>query len=265
MRRVFSVAVAATTAITIAALGAGMQSASAAPATTNWTGLYIGGNVGGAWAGDSAFTMTDPNGAFSFNGFPQSLSADSRGIIGGIHVGYNWQIMPSWLLGIEGEWSFSSLSLRANAPITAGGVTFPGSNAFTQIDPQSIGSIRGRLAFTTPTWLIYGTGGWAFSHLEYKGGWTCGPPSCGAQFVSIATFSKDVSGWVVGAGTEFRAPASPWIFGFEYLYYQLNASADATAALNIGAGGCVAGAPCNPMTFGDFNVHVLRARLGFKL
>ena len=49
----------------------------------NWTGFYIGGHVGGAFAGDN------------------SLSGNDGRFLGGIQGGADYQFAPSWVLGIE--------------------------------------------------------------------------------------------------------------------------------------------------------------------
>src|SRR6266704_2362367 len=51
-------------------------------AVYNWTGFYIGGNVGGAW---ETSTLTD-------NLFGVSFSNSRSGFIGGGQIGYNWQV-----------------------------------------------------------------------------------------------------------------------------------------------------------------------------
>ncbi len=52
----------------------------------NWTGFYIGGHVGGAFAGNSSFGNND--GRF----------------LGGVQVGADYQFAPNWVLGIEGQY-----------------------------------------------------------------------------------------------------------------------------------------------------------------
>ena len=55
-----------------------------APAVVyNWTGFYIGGHVGGAFAGDSSLQ-----------------SSDAR-FMGGVQGGFDYQFHPNWVLGAE--------------------------------------------------------------------------------------------------------------------------------------------------------------------
>src|SRR5215471_10604661 len=56
----------------------------------NWTGFYIGGNLGGAWEDT---TLTDSH-------FGVSFSNNRSGFIGGGQIGYNWQVSPQFVLGV---------------------------------------------------------------------------------------------------------------------------------------------------------------------
>ena len=53
----------------------------------NWTGFYIGGHVGGAFAGSDAFS-------------------DSARFLGGGQVGFDYQFAPNWVAGIEAQYSW---------------------------------------------------------------------------------------------------------------------------------------------------------------
>src|SRR6202051_458873 len=54
----------------------------------NWTGFYIGGHVGGAFGGNHGLAGTD--GRF----------------LGGVQGGYDYQFAPSWVLGVEAQYSW---------------------------------------------------------------------------------------------------------------------------------------------------------------
>ena len=58
---------------------------------TNWSGFYVGGNVGYGWGdGNTDFSFLPTPAAFGFNN--TTLGARSTGVIGGAQLGYNWQI-----------------------------------------------------------------------------------------------------------------------------------------------------------------------------
>ncbi|MGA8293976.1 MAG: porin family protein, partial [Rhodoplanes sp.] len=72
----------------------------------NWTGLYGGVHVGGAW-GRKEWSPT--SGFFTNPDFSPFVGwGDVDGFIGGGQVGANYQI-ANWVLGLEGEFSWSDL------------------------------------------------------------------------------------------------------------------------------------------------------------
>src|SRR5208283_939677 len=73
-------------------------SVAAWPTLANWTGFYVGGQVGYAW-GDNAgsFAYATPEG---YSASP-SLVRDAQGVIFGAHAGYNQQF-GDWVTGLEG-------------------------------------------------------------------------------------------------------------------------------------------------------------------
>src|SRR5262249_22873136 len=64
-----------------------------APPPFTWRGFYLGGNLGGAWA---TSTLSDQLSKVSFD-------RDNNGFIGGVQVGYNFQV-GNLVLGLE--WDF---------------------------------------------------------------------------------------------------------------------------------------------------------------
>ena len=74
------------------------------PPVYNWTGFYIGGNLGGAWA----------NGTVTDNVTGASLSGNNAGFIGGGTMGYNWQFAPNWVVGVEGTFETRGPSSNYN-------------------------------------------------------------------------------------------------------------------------------------------------------
>ena len=61
----------------------------------SWTGFYIGAQIGYGWADVDA--QSGPLG-----GFDQSYAYDADGVLGGGHLGYNWQ-HGRWVFGIEAD------------------------------------------------------------------------------------------------------------------------------------------------------------------
>jgi outer membrane immunogenic protein len=95
----------------------------AAPAPS-WTGFYVGGEIGGAWSDPHlSYVGNDPPAQIQVNGSAdltgqQPLFANSfkmSGVTGGLEAGYNWQVDPKWLVGIETDFNGSSLKAPATA------------------------------------------------------------------------------------------------------------------------------------------------------
>src|SRR6266705_2342418 len=69
----------------------------------NWTGWYIGGNLGASFGRVKVDFNADPvalgGGAIIIPGFGQSDTLYPSGFIGGGQIGYNWQLSPIWVVG----------------------------------------------------------------------------------------------------------------------------------------------------------------------
>ena len=66
----------------------------------NWTGFYVGGNIGYSW-GRSSDTSALTNGAGTVL-FASTDKTDLNGVVGGGQIGYNWQIQ-NWVFGLEAD------------------------------------------------------------------------------------------------------------------------------------------------------------------
>jgi outer membrane immunogenic protein len=186
-----------------------------------WTGIYIGGQIGYAWAsGNNNFTGFDPffprppaivgaqpllaAGGGTF--LSSSAGGTPSGVIGGANVGYNYQI-NQWVLGIEGSVDGTSLSNTAV-------VAFPDGTSLTAHTKADIqGSIRGRLGIAWDRALIYGTGGVAF------GGFNTDVSilNPAVPFFANGNVSNTRVGWTVGGGIQY-AITNNWSVRAEYRY-----------------------------------------------
>lgn len=179
------------------------------PVGYNWTGLYLGVNAGWGWTRGGDF-------------------GDANGFVGGGQIGYNWQPAGSPLvLGIEADIQGADIDNSA----TAAGVTVTGRmNAF--------GTVRGRIGYAWDRFMLYGTGGWAYTKTNLSA-------TNGVVTVSDSDWS---SGYALGGGLEWAA-WDRWSVKAEYLYLH---SGDVNLTL--------AGAPIN----GQYNVNILRAGLNYR-
>ncbi|HEY8031599.1 MAG TPA: outer membrane beta-barrel protein [Methylocella sp.] len=190
------------------------------PPLFTWTGIYIGGQVGGAWGtGGRSFTAFDAvTGTFVES---SSGGGNPGGVIGGGHIGYDYQI-PTWnwlsssgvVIGLEGSIDGSSLSKTTVVDLPG---AFGGSgtlSAHTSADIQ--GSIRGRLGMAWDRVLVYGTGGVAFGGITTDFELNA-VDAAGVPFFLQTSRSNSRTGWTVGGGIEY-AVTNNWSVGVEYRY-----------------------------------------------
>jgi len=168
----------------------------------NWTGFYIGGNVGYGWADLEPGTISffDPAFVASIPGINYEL----KGVIGGGQVGYNQQF-GNIVLGIEGDFSGTGIKGSVTDPV----------NAYTATSKISwLATVRGRIGMAFDRTLVYATGGLAAARVKttlddlYPAG------------VVTTTSTANYVGWTIGGGIEF-ALWQNWTAKAEYLYVDL--------------------------------------------
>ncbi|MGH6908519.1 MAG: outer membrane protein [Methylococcales bacterium] len=166
----------------------------------DWTGFYIGANVGYGGADiEGDFDLSDGPGNF-LTGGSGSFNLDLNGIVGGAQAGYNWQT-GNWVLGIEADASFVDWDDSVGPNIDTETVS---------AETDFLGTLRLRAGLAVDNWLLYATAGGAITDTKYtaqNGG--------GADRGSLNL--NDI-GVVVGGGVEW-AFASNWSFRAEGLYF----------------------------------------------
>jgi outer membrane immunogenic protein len=199
----------------------------------SWTGLYLGANVGGAWAnGEATYSQA------GFGGF--SGSGKSSSLIGGGQIGYNWQA-GQLVVGIEADIAGQDLgdSRAATNGITT--ATLSGTSRW-------VGTVRPRVGYATGNALLYITGGLAYGNVKHNSTETIGAAS--------RTFSESDTraGWTLGGGIEWALNRN-WTIGAEYLHIDLGST-----SLNSPAAGVF---PASSARFED-REDVIRAKLNYK-
>jgi outer membrane immunogenic protein len=161
------------------------------PAMYNWTGLYGGGNVGGALLSDSISQAT-PAGPTIISA---TQTAHPAGIIGGGQLGANYQF-NAWVVGIEGAWSATNLSGYGIGSAAGGGVGV--TQERNTSNPLWLAAVSGRVGYAANDWLFYAKGGGAWMHVQY----IQDQIAAGVTTVS-QTLNVNRSGFVAGGGIEY--------------------------------------------------------------
>jgi outer membrane immunogenic protein len=244
------------------------------PLAPSWTGFYIGVHGGAAWQSSSNWNFQDPNGIIAPVGLNQ-VGNQALGGVGGLQFGYNWQFAPAWVAGIEGDWSWASLSDKrtagplsfgagANGIIAQGAAGLPVPNTAVQMSANTewLASVRAKLGFTG--WLnntmFYATGGVAWTQVEYSALETNQPPTFATNFASNTSFHHTNSGWVVGGGAEWMATTNI-LLRAEYLFYNFSEGPTASAFLFPNPGAFPAAFNYN---WSSYNVQVFRLAGSYK-
>ncbi len=130
-----------------------------AVAIYNWSGCYIGANVGGGWTSNSN-TFGDPLPDPVTYGFvPMNIGTNGSGVVAGGQAGCNLQVASNFVVGIEGDLSWSGVKGEGTAgpieSIPPGAGFVAGSVATSTHKVAWVGTVRGRagVAFDTPAGL----------------------------------------------------------------------------------------------------------------
>jgi high affinity Mn2+ porin len=166
-------------------------------ASYDWSGFYVGGNVGYS-RGYGRNTLFDPN--------PTATDSSFGSLFGGMQFGYNYRLASRLLVGIEGDISFPNY--------LDDGIVASRSTPTSAVTEKLgfVSTLRGRAGYAFDHWLFYATGGLAWSQ---------------ARFLedSNSTGNEDKvlrmrQGWALGAGAEL-AISPGWTARLEYLYDRL--------------------------------------------
>lgn len=144
--------------------GGSSYGSSYAPAST-WDGFYMGGVLG--------------------YGFGDASGFEPDGFLGGITAGINYQV--------------NTLLFGGEADIMVAGISDEGVEDY---DMNWVGTVRGRIGYAFDRFVVFGTGGFAWTNAEYDG---------------AGSDTNFHAGWTVGAGLE-AAITSRVSAKVEYLY-----------------------------------------------
>jgi outer membrane immunogenic protein len=212
------------------------------PLIYNWTGFYIGGNLGAGWNGGS---FSDPLG----NSFSPNTKAQ---FLGGGQVGLNYQFNNGVLIGAEAD--FDWLPNTSNSSNTVALVSSPavptGSTASVTVNNRWLTTVTGRLGWAWDRVLLYGKGGGAWVGSNNPTLTINGAP------VTIST-SNSNSGWTAGLGAEWAFWGN-WSARIEYDFIGLT---NQTFIIPTSVGGLPAG---DQFTGNNRNIQMVNVGINYK-
>ncbi len=172
----------------------------------NWSGLYVGGHIGGAWSRDifdfiaCENPVCDPNDPVNPS-VSETFHFSPASFIGGGQIGYQSQV-EKWVLGIEATWSGLDLH-QSKASV---------------LDPTSFRSIK--IDEIATIGARFGYAGWERTLLYVRAAYATA--RIGVHALESTGVAGDWngwrSGWNMGAGIEYM----PWqnlVLGVEFNFY----------------------------------------------
>jgi len=235
------------------ALAADMAAAPVVPpAVYNWTGFYLGGQGGGGLLSN---TITNVTGGTNFPAGMVHNTEYGSGGLGGIYAGYNYQISNKFVVGIDGDYTWSGLRTSASSTSPTGFIVNDSDKA------KWIATVTGRVGFAVNNWLLYVKGGWADA--GFKGTETNIAAAFGNAVAAFGTNSTNRDGWIIGGGLEYGF-FSHWSAKAEIDYLNLSASYN-TTLINTGAGG---GSPAGSVSVfirnASSNIEIFKLGAGYR-
>ena len=243
--------------------------AAALSPVTTWTGLYFGANGGYtstadantnfAYAGSGGFVSL-----WSVGALPSHANLKSNGFLGGVQVGYNYQLHKSVVAGFEAD--LQGLTVGNSTVSSWQGPPAAYTYVQAQRNQHSLGTVRGRVGYLVgETAMLYGTGGLSFGEAILNP--TFFSPllrptlNFGVGLNGLTGYVDLRLGWAAGAGVEWMFNPK-WSIKAEYTYYDLGTANTANVGALFYAN---AGALSSAAYTARFNGHVARAGVNYHL
>jgi len=164
----------------------------------DWTGFYIGGQLGAS----SAQTRFQDRDDFFDN---QGLNPERKiGFTGGVYGGYNWQLSPSFLFGLDAQWSWYD---QKNT-----GYPYFEDNTYMRADLRDAGNVKARFGLVFNDTMVYVAAGPAWANARFS------VVESGDVVVST---SKYVAGYAAAVGVEHMITQN-WIIKGQFQYASFN-------------------------------------------
>jgi outer membrane immunogenic protein len=243
------------TSVRAADLPAAPSSAPIPVSAPNWTGPYIGfdagmrydavdANVTSATVGTPPTAIAlppakPPSGNFLETAAPLTMAyIDNIALRGGVYGGWNYQITPDWVAGVEADfgWANETANLHGSAYPTNllfGSPSLPfGATPLDifRVTTKWDGSLVLRVGrLLTPSTLLYVSGGVAWADIQVTSTCSttptanvsnCAPGNyfSGTLGPAIIKQSATALGWTAAVGLEYRLWSSNWLVRGQYRF-----------------------------------------------
>jgi outer membrane immunogenic protein len=207
------------TAVSLLAFALGSPSPAHAqdrPAAS-WTGCHAGVYAGGAFGGRASTTDEGDAQGLPWNqplGNSWSYPLGASPVAGGM-LGCDYQTASPFVVGLEAELGYLSLSGSGVAPVSPHGDTRGAARI-----GNYYGAIAPRVGWSFGQTLLYLKAGFAFAGEHASVIDTCDVPLCGGGAIN-AVGDRTSTGWAGGGGAEY-ALNERWTVRAEYLYLGLD-------------------------------------------
>lgn len=175
----------------------------------DWTGFYVGGNLGASWGDTSMKTRIEPGrGAAPIDprdiavlNAPIAEDSNDTGFTGGVQGGLNYQT-GSWVFGLETDVGWMDIGQsRSNSIILPSVLNPPITATLSQeVSTDWVWTLRPRIGWASGAYMIYGTAGLAVSNIEVKASYTDN-----RALGNTGSFTDDdtKTGWAAGLGAAY--------------------------------------------------------------
>lgn len=181
-----------------------------------WTGFYGGAHLGWGW---SSSEWVRDDGVLI-------IASDGSGFLGGLQGGFNYQLAPNWLVGLEGQFSWTGIE----------GDRAPAENV------NWVTTLGPRLGYIFGSGFGYAKGGIAWAGTELQ--------TDSSLYASRETDTR--TGWFIGAGIE-HALWNQFSAKIEYNYINLGSE-----SVNL------MGAGNNFRADVDQQIHLVKAGINYR-
>jgi outer membrane autotransporter protein len=181
----------------------------------DWRGLYVGAQLGAGradahWTSNATIATGD------------TVEHDVSAVASGLQLGYRFRVAPSWVVGVEGSYTWARFRTFAlSDELTSQGAF----GRFRETDFRNLYAVTAQVGYADEGWLLYGKAGAAGSYVYLS-------TLNGNNGVSSSLTDRP-RGWTVGTGVDYLLK-DRWSFGVEYDHYELSLGDRTVAGSNGG-------------------------------